>query len=206
MGYRTAREAASEFVEALQLAVSCVTSGVINNRGGNFPAPDPHVAVLVKPEEGGPIPLQMREARIPRLGLKFSHSYRILEDAESGGPWRVRTASYQYNLYSVDDQDEFQELLLYHWHPSPQPPIGQGGSGRPVTTPHVHVKAIHVGPDGSPLFPGHLSNLHMPTGRVALQDIVRFAISDLDVKWLRDDWEDVLDKTRRVFLESRTWD
>ena len=155
--------------------------------------------------EDEPIPLQMREAGAPRLGLKLSHGYRMVEDAEPGGPWRVRTASYHYNIYRADERGTFQEFLLYHWHPTPQPPTEPLGAGRPVTTPHVHVKAARVEPGDPAHLARHVSDLHLPTGLVALEDIVRFAITELGVRWLRNDWEDVLQRTRAVFLQSRTW-
>jgi hypothetical protein len=203
MGYRTAGAAVSEFMEALQLAVSCVTSGVVNNRGGNFPAAIPHVAVLVNLPEGGPIPLQMRDTGVPHLALKFSHTYRVLDDATVGrGPWRVQTAAYHYDLSRQDGTGEPRELFLYHWHPGPQPGSAQT-SGTLVTTPHLHVHASHVGRDETPAM--NLDDFHLPTGRVALEEVLRFAIRDCGVRPLRDDWESILEKTEMAFLESRTW-
>lgn len=66
-------------------------------------------------------------------------------------------------------------ILAYHWHP-----VGVS----PVTWPHLHIGGSLVGID--------LSKAHLPTGVVALQDVLRFAIADLGVEPLRDDWSEVL--------------
>ncbi len=65
--------------------------------------------------------------------------------------------------------------LAYHWHP-----VGVS----PVTWPHLHVGGTVAGID--------LSRAHLPTGQVALPDVLRFAIVDLGVRPLRDDWPDLL--------------
>ncbi len=62
-------------------------------------------------------------------------------------------------------------ILAFHWH--------QMGVS-PVTTHHPHRGGTAVGVD--------FSKAHIPTGRVTLQDVLRFAIVDLGVAPLRDDW------------------
>lgn len=69
-------------------------------------------------------------------------------------------------------------VLAYHWHPAGR---------RHGTTPHLHlgVRLDSIDP----------SKVHLPTGVVPLQDVLRFAIADLEVEPLRDDWRAVLDTT-----------
>jgi hypothetical protein len=50
-----------------------------------------------------------------------------------------------------------------------------------------------------------LHKLHLPTGRVALEAVVRFLILDLDVVPRRDDWRSVLDRHEEQFRQARTW-
>lgn len=69
-------------------------------------------------------------------------------------------------------------MLAYHWHP-----VGVS----PVTWPHLHVSGSLAGID--------LGKAHLPTGVVPLQDVLRFAIVDLGVEPLRDDWRAVLAAT-----------
>lgn len=49
--------------------------------------------------------------------------------------------------------------------------------------PHMHVKAARS-IENTPI-----SNLHIPTGRVLIEDIVRFLIEDLGIDAIRSDWE-----------------
>jgi hypothetical protein len=71
--------------------------------------------------------------------------------------------------------------FAFHWHPD-------GKSD--VTWPHLHVYEER--------------KLHVPTGRVAIEQIVRLAI-DLGAPPIRDDWEDVLARSLSRFQDWRTW-
>lgn len=83
-------------------------------------------------------------------------------------------------LFAIGD-DSGRELIAYHWHP-------QGPSR--VTGPHLHVHAdIQLGS-------AWLPKAHLPTGTVALQDVLRLAIEELGVEPLRDDWQAVLEASR----------
>jgi hypothetical protein len=50
-----------------------------------------------------------------------------------------------------------------------------------------------------------LHKLHLPTGRVALEAVVRFLIGDLNVAPRRSDWRTVLDRAEAHFRETRSW-
>jgi hypothetical protein len=50
-----------------------------------------------------------------------------------------------------------------------------------------------------------LHKLHLPTGRVSIEAVVRFLIEDLDVVPRRRDWSAVLDRHEEAFRRSRTW-
>jgi hypothetical protein len=50
-----------------------------------------------------------------------------------------------------------------------------------------------------------LHKLHLPTGRVSIEAVVRFLIEDLDVVSRRDDWRIILDRHEEAFRRSRTW-
>jgi hypothetical protein len=73
------------------------------------------------------------------------------------------------------------ELLAYHWHPN---------APGEITIPHLHLSAaaqVRYAP---------LVKAHLPTGFVALQDVLRLAVDDLGVRPLRADWRTVLDETQ----------
>ncbi len=120
-----------------------------------------------------------------RLGVKIQ--YRIVEDPGPRGPWKVRTAAYQYAV----ETDDGREVLVYHWHPD---------AHSPVTFPHVHVGSTVLRAGGV------LDNKdHLPTGRVALQQVIRLAIADFGAKPIRADWRETLDQTEAVFRQERSW-
>lgn len=103
-----------------------------------------------------------------RLTLAVSEHYFVLEVPDAG--WQVQRAAY---FYAVGRQDT-GELLAFHWHP-------RGKS--PIATPHLHVRVnIQIGERW-------LGKVHLPTGFVTIEDVVRLAIHELGATPLREDWE-----------------
>ncbi len=98
-------------------------------------------------------------------------------------------------IYSLETVER-REVLIYQWSPE--------GTGR-TTRPHLHVgrrllrESIEVG-DRSVRLP----KLHVPTGRVAIEDVVRFAIAELGVTPRRVDWKEVLDRNQLAFEEWKS--
>jgi len=176
---RNPAEAVRAFVEPLSLAVSCVTRSVINiSPGGRGVGGGPHAASL---DHGQAVPLKDCD-----LALSVGLQYEIIEvDDPERGPYKVSTRAYVYTLRQRDES----EILAFHWQP--------GVSGPPW--PHLHVGTCA-------LKPGHLLDRkkHVPTGRVALEDVIGLAI-EMGAVALRDDYLDVLATTRQQFLDWRTW-
>jgi hypothetical protein len=50
-----------------------------------------------------------------------------------------------------------------------------------------------------------LARLHIPTGRVAFEEVVRLLITELRVEPNRDDWREILRDSEDRFREYRTW-
>jgi hypothetical protein len=172
-------EAVASFLAPLQRAVSCVSPAVLNVRGGYAPAETPHAVTLA----GG------RRAALKGdsgLALRATLHYRIVEADGERGPYKVSTVGY---LYALDDADG-REILAYHWHPS-----GRSDEARP----HLHLGAgAEVGHTG-------VASAHLPTERIALEGLLRCAISDMRAEPLRDDWRRVLDEAQAAFETWRTW-
>jgi hypothetical protein len=89
-------------------------------------------------------------------------NYRVVEYEGLRGPWKVQIVAYYYTLSNENEQ----EILAYHWHPAQQSEI---------TFPH-----LHIGP-GVHLDPESLGEAHLPTGRIAVEDVIRLAIRDFGV-------------------------
>jgi hypothetical protein len=64
-----------------------------------------------------------------------------------------------------------------------------------MTAPHLHLGA---GAAEGRLRPD-LAGAHLPTGHIALQDVLRLAIAELGVRPTRPDWDDVLRTTREAY-------
>lgn len=178
MAGRTPAEAVAAFLTPLQQALDCLTSTVLNVSGGYYAADRPHALLLGK---GDPVALQGEH----RLSLSVAQNYRIVEFEGPRGPWKVQTTAYFYELRRGDE-----ELLGYHWHPH--------GASR-YTSPH-----LHLGP-GAQLGFAPLHRAHLPTGRIAIEDILRVAITEFGAQPRRGDWDEVLDKTQSGYEAWRTW-
>ena len=113
--------------------------------------------------------------------------YRIITDDREGyGSYRVTTRGYAYSLQDSSGRG----MLDYHWHPT-------GRSDE--TRPHLHVGSHQLTDDAV------LTNkLHIPTGRVTLEDAVRAAIG-LGAEPLVDDWDDRLTLSESPHKLYRSW-
>jgi hypothetical protein len=178
---RSPAEAVENFLNPLRRSLARVTRNVlIVAARGHEPMPDPHAATLSGDEP-------VRLGRDPGVRMLMSIQYRIVEAEGERGPWKTTVAQYEYALLN-DDGDE---LLGFHWHP-------EGRSE--VVWPHVHVGSVALDKAGA------LSRrVHVPTSRVAVEDVLRVAIMDLGVQPLRDDWKPVFRETQDVFERWRTW-
>lgn len=178
-GARTAHQAVREFGDALQQALACITTGVLQF-GGHSPPERIHTATL---NRGAPVAL--RNALGIDLGLKVSIYYRVPRDP-SGSGWRVSTASY---LYALTGRDE-RELLAWHWHP-----VLEGE----VNTAHMHIQSAILNEAHLPF-----ARRHLPTGMIALEDVVRACIEEFGVASRRPDWRDTLRRTREAAGQGAT--
>jgi hypothetical protein len=120
----------------------------------------------------------------PPLYLTVKMLYRVTEAKGERGPWRVSTAAYYYALHD----SKRRELLAFHWHPDSE--------GR--KDPHLHIY------DAANII-RLLAKVHLPTGRIALEDFLRFLIQELKVKPIRADWEQVFRGTQAAYEQFRSW-
>lgn len=176
MAGKTPHEAVTNYVTPLSLALSCVTTSVLNVAGGYKPG-NVHVAHL----SGSPTKLS---GEIP-LTLSVRQNYRIVEDELPRGPWKVSIVAYSYVLA----EPEGAEFIAYHWHPLiPN-----------VSFPHLHLQS------GLQLGFKRLQGVHIPTHRIAVEDVLRFVITELGVTPRRADWSEILDSSQAAFETWRTW-
>jgi len=161
----------------VQEVVRCVTYQPLRY-STNYKSAEPPLLVL---GNGDPVPLPGPG----RISLTFAMHYAIVRATGRRGPWRTSTRGY---LYGLDDADG-HEILGYHWHP-------YGRS--PETRPHLHLGA------GAGVRRPELTSAHLPTGRIAIEDVLRMTITDFGVQPLRADWQQVLAESQAAFERSRT--
>lgn len=174
-------EAVQNFVRPLQRAIGCVAQAKFTvSSGGKNEVYDLHSLTL---NAGAPAKLK---GESPLL-LEVRMQYRIIEADGQRGPYKVKTAAYDYVLETEDGGI----VVAYHWHPD-------GASG--MKAPHAHLGAAVLAKEGVLTHKDH-----MPTGRVPFEQVVRFAISDLGAEPKCDDWAEVLEDIETVFRQWRTW-
>lgn len=181
----------------LQQALSCVTDAVLTvSPNGYQPSDAPHRLSL---GDGTPVLLRAPlSSGATRVGLSVFQAYRIVRAGERS-VWRIQTVAYQYAL---DDSDR-REILAYHWHPHIEN----------VVYPHLHINrgavprevgSTRLAPTQIVLLP-EMAQAHLPTRRIALEDMLRLLIEQFRVEPIRRDWDAVLQRTRESFKVGRTW-
>jgi hypothetical protein len=125
-------------------------------------------------------PLRLHSERIGGpVHLILGHQFKVVQDGRRS--WHVTTTAYRYHLTDANGA----ELLAWHWHPRTSP------------HPHLHVAAGLIG-----------RHMHVPTGRVSAESVIRLLLGDLQVTPTRahaGDYEQVLDDCERPFIEHRRW-
>lgn len=129
-----------------------------------------------------PLPVEAASRRFWFLATQHFH---YVPDRRYRGEWKVATDGYAYTL--ATDEALSHEVVAWHWHPQTRP------------DPHLH---IGRGLEEFNVLPGRA---HIPTGRVAFEEVVLFLLKDLGAVPARDDWENVLDDSLQRFRKYRTW-
>jgi hypothetical protein len=184
MAGRTPFKAYQNYQKRLQAALNCIVVERLT-----VPGVSPHeidFPYTVTLHRGHPVNLRGPH----RLSLVVSQSFRIVEAEGDRGPYRVQTISYFYEVATRAGD----EVLVYHWTPETEEGRNYG---------HLHVGRSCIA-EASPLPHDRFHRLHIPTGRVSLESILRFLIEDLEVPSRKENWRDVLSNTERAFNQHRT--
>lgn len=113
-----------------------------------------------------------------RLDFFLSQTFRINPITADNCHWDVEVSGYNYTFEVQRPHMAPHELIAFHWHPD---------HNQRVRFPHVH-----LGYGAGELRHG-LDKAHIPTGRLTIADIVRFAITELGVEPMRGDWAEILE-------------
>lgn len=171
----------------MQQAIGCITARRLSvPKVPDFEADRDYGIVL---NEGRPVELKGSGVR---LLFSAGQNFRIVRtDDEDRGPFKVRTVRYFYQFATRDGT----EVLVYHWTPEAQGPNDR-------TYPHLHVATPMLNP-AAPVFAGRFNKIHIPTGRVSLEAVVRLAIEEMGITGKKG-WQSTLARTQAAFEQWRT--
>ncbi|SPF43243.1 hypothetical protein SBA4_3010004 [Candidatus Sulfopaludibacter sp. SbA4] len=89
--------------------------------------------------------------------------------------------AYYYSLLDAAEKG----IIAYHWHPHGN-----------VAFPHLHIGS------GARVGRVDLRNAHIPTGRIAMENLLRMVITEFGVAPRRGDWPDVLAQSQKLTSSS----
>jgi hypothetical protein len=167
----TSSEAVTAYVAAVQAAIRCISGEIVRATG--YRSDDPSQALVL----ARGVTASLVGGTMP-LGLELRQFYRLVEDqvAPRRLRWHVELTGYHYAFFV---RRSGQELLAFHWHPH----IVE------KSFPHVHLES------GLGLLRDFVG-VHVPTGPLDLEDVIRFAIEELGVRPRVRSWAAVLEQTR----------
>lgn len=111
---------------------------------------------------------------------------KVIQPPELEGAWKVKTLAYEY---AIELTSPTREIIAFHWDSASD--IG----------PHIHIgltgKAQHI-----------TNKHHIPSGRILLEDVVRFLIDELGVppnKTQVSTYRTILAEMKALVLRFKTW-
>ena len=187
---RSPSDAYRAFIIPMRRALGCITDARLtfpgNARSG--------LALTVSLNSGDPVRLRGESV----LFFTSQQRFEIIRTDVVGAPYRLHTLQYTYE-FAIDvtpDHPGGTEVLSFHWTPESLNP-GEKRFG------HVHIKSPMLAAV-TPIAPGRFSTVHIPTDRLCLEQVIRFAIEDLGVVPLRRDWEMILSDGEATWRVQRT--
>jgi hypothetical protein len=168
-------EAVQDFTAKLQQITSCVSNDV-----WRLLSKGGGIYTLVYSQGQDLSPLELKRKKGRSLLVELTQIVEVTA--------KLRTTEY---IYAVADADG--PLVDFHYHPA--------NSAEGIHFPHIHVYA-----DADNRFASfHLHKKHIPSGRVALEDVIQWLIEELGVIPLKRDWKARLAASRKAFKETRSW-
>jgi hypothetical protein len=138
---------------------------------------------------GRPVELRTERGR-PNLKLSIVLHCRPAPHPLVAETFIVGSTYYAYEILDLDEA----EILVYHWHPA-------GPSA--VSEPHLHLSPkigpIDVASRGQSPGQVRLAGMHILTGRVLVEQVVRLLITEFGVAPLTNAWEDILVESAEMF-------
>ncbi len=165
MAARTPTEAIIAFVEPIQKALNYIAVGRLTF-GRTGTGHRRSLIQVISLNEGAAVPLSAPFH--PSISLSTSLWVRVREYSGNAEPYSCEVVTYWHTFGSVGNN----EILAFHWAPD--------AAGNARTFPHVHIG--HMISGRGAFASDRFHKLHIPTGFVPVEAIVRFAIEELGVE------------------------
>ena len=122
-------------------------------------------------------------------GLFLAVSQQLEVEPQSDKTWRLRTLEYNYHLLEGSHPDS---KWIIRWEY-----VSRRRRHDVHPRHHVHVATVIDTPAGKM----DLDKLHLSTGWVTIEEVIRFLIADIGVKPKTADWDAELIKSEELFKQ-----
>lgn len=145
---------------------------------------------FVNRDDGVAACLPLRTSGHGTLYLAIRQS--LLAELDEDGKYILKTAGYSYRLLE-ENYPTAKALIRWEY-------VGDRAAPHAYCRHHVHTRSK------LPLKGVYLDfdRLHTPSGWVTIEEVIRFAIHDLDARAARDDWPKTLERSEKQFYETFT--
>ncbi len=181
--FRNRDQALVEFQRQIGRVLNCITNAWVYSA----PIGADSYMLLSAPADHTPRPVRAGSFLRLRRGNEtlFLQAYQQIQVIDADN-FRISTIRYFYIIWSSRQNER---IIDWHYHRR------RNGSFQA----HLHIR------DDADATNHYLINRHIPTGRVSLEDVVRFAIQEMNINSRDANWATVLDQTEAVFRADRTW-
>lgn len=137
-----------------------------------------------------PVPLRLESESMDQLAFISSMQVEVIETGNSGTErFRVTTKKYVHEVMR-NDGGKWRRVIAWHFHPD----------DHDFQRCHCHLpRSTGV------LADTELGKLHVPSGRVAVENVILFLIGEMNVKPARDGWQAQLEQTLARHEAHRSW-
>lgn len=175
---------ANLYFEAIRSATSCITREHVDLTLDTFAVDNTYTVFFHRPGS-----LLAATGGASGLFLDVVVTFEVLgtADRQRRHERRIATRMYEYRILDYHRT----ELLVYHWQP------GLRFAGPDI--PHIHLSAALMAQvDAISRLRIELDKLHLVTGQVSLQAVIRMLIAELKIAPRRPKWREILDRTEAL--------
>jgi len=174
--FRSRERALTEYQRQIGRVLNCIANTWVYT----YPISEDTFVLVSADRSTGSNLLRLQRGR-ETLFLDATQRIQIFDDDD----FRITTVRYIYVLW----RDKDERIIDWHYHRRKNSSFQA----------HLHVR------DDSKRTSHNLVNKHIPTGRVPLEDVIRFSIQETNISPRESEWSAILEETEAIFRNNRTW-